>query len=121
VATVDLDGGYLVVHLSVFERLGARTRDLRIPLAAITGVRVVDDPWPELRGQRAQGTVILGRVSLSVCRDPADEFVDFVVAQRGKPSVVVELGGIPYDRLVVTCPFPEEVAVAVEARAPRLH
>jgi hypothetical protein len=30
--------------------------DIRVPLSAVTSVRAVDDPWPELRGIRAPGT-----------------------------------------------------------------
>jgi hypothetical protein len=121
VATVDLDGGYLVVHLTLAERLGAMAKDLRIPLAAITGIRVVEDPWPELRGRRTQGTLVPGRVSLSVRQgQDGEDFIDFVVAHKGKPSVVIDLGGVPYDRLVLTCAFPDHVAVAVRARAPKL-
>ena len=118
-ATVDLDGGYLVVRLWLVERLGSMSKDLRIPLVAIKGARVVDDPWPELRGRRVRGTTILGRLSLSVRRGPDDDdFIDFVVARRAQRSVVVDLGGVPYDRLIVTCRFPDEVAAAVRARMP---
>ncbi len=126
-ATVDLDGGELVVHLTLAERLGSMSKDLRVQLSAITGVRVVGDPWPELRGRRVQGSLVPGRASLSVRKssgqhpDGVDDAIDFVVAYKGKPTLIVELGGVPYNRLIVTCPFPDHVAVALKARAPGLR
>jgi hypothetical protein len=126
-AKVELDGGVLVVQLSFKERIGSMAKDLRVQLAAIRAVRVVEDPWPELRGRRVQGTLVPGVASLSVRKvagdrsDGLDDQIDFVVAYKGKPTLVIDLGGVPYDRLLITCPFPEHVARAVAMRAPKLE
>lgn len=75
-AALEVDGDVLVLRLRAIEKAEGAHSDIRVPLSAVTAVRSVDDPWPELRGIRAPGT--------------------------GLPNVVVDLEGAAYGRLVVT-------------------
>lgn len=100
-AKLVVDGGDLVVRLSLLEKLGAMRGDVRLPLADIRAVRVSNQPWSELRGMRAPGTGIPGVISL--CTRRGDGIVDFAAVYRSSEAVVVESDGAPFDRLVVSC------------------
>ena len=54
VADLSVEGDELVFHMGALEKAEAVHGDIRVPLSAVTTVRVVDDPWGELRGMRAQ-------------------------------------------------------------------
>jgi hypothetical protein len=54
VADLEVEGDELVVHLRAIEKAEGMHGDIRVPLSAVTAVRSVDDPWPELRGIRAR-------------------------------------------------------------------
>ncbi len=56
-ADLRTDGDELVLHMRTLERAEGFHGDSRIPLSAVTAVRVVDTAWPELRGVRAPGPV----------------------------------------------------------------
>ena len=56
VAELRPEGDELVLHLVPLEKAEGFHGDIRVPLAAVTAVRVVEDAWPELRGLRAPGT-----------------------------------------------------------------
>jgi len=52
-----VDGTELVLHLTGVEKAEGFHRDIRVPLSAVSAVRVVDSAWQgELRGMRAPGT-----------------------------------------------------------------
>jgi hypothetical protein len=57
VADLRTDGDEVVLHMRALEKAEGFHGDIRIPLSAVTAVRVVDTAWPELRGVRAPGTV----------------------------------------------------------------
>jgi hypothetical protein len=100
-ARLDYGDDTLWLHLTVLERFGACvTHDLAVPLAAVRLVRVVDDPWPELRGIRAPGTTVRGVIALGTRRHSLGR--DFVIVHGKGPAVVVELAGVRFLRLVVS-------------------
>jgi hypothetical protein len=107
-ATLDVDGNNLVVRLSALEKIGALRGDIRLPLAAVCDVRVSDAPWSELRGIRAPGTGIPGIISL--CTRRGRGVHDFAAVYGRRPAVVVEMSGVSFDRLVVSCADAAEAA-----------
>ncbi len=100
VAELQVDGDELVVHLRPLEKAEGAHGDIRVPLSAVTAVRSVDDPWPELRGIRAPGTGLPNVIEVGTRRGTFGK--DFAAVHGKGPAVVVELEGADYGRLVVT-------------------
>ena len=100
VADLEVDGDELVLHLRAIEKAEGAHGDIRVPLAAVTAVRAVDDPWPELRGIRAPGTGLPNVIAVGTRR--GDFGKDFAAVHGKGPAVVVELEGAAYGRFVVT-------------------
>jgi hypothetical protein len=100
VADLRIEDAELVVSLSLLEKLGALRRDVRVPLSAVTAVRVSEDPWSELRGIRAPGTGFPGVISL--CTRRGEGIRDFAAVYGHTPAVVVETRGADFDRLVIS-------------------
>jgi hypothetical protein len=107
-ATIAVDGNDLVVRLSALEKIGALRGDIRLPLVSVRVVRVSDTPWSELRGIRAPGTGVPGVISLCTRRGPGVH--DFAAVYGRRPALVVEMTGVAFDRLVVSCADAAEAA-----------
>ena len=105
-ADLLVDGPDLRVHLSPIEKLGALRGDLRVPLSAVTAVRVSEDPWSELRGIRSPGTGVPGVVSW--CTRRGSGIRDFAAVYRRTRAVVVEASGADFDRLIVSRPDADD-------------
>jgi hypothetical protein len=102
----------VVLHLSLLERIGGMVGgDIDVPRSAVTAVRVAADPSRELRGIRSPGTGWPGVIALGHRRGKGVH--DFAAVYRNRPSIVVELRGQRFDRLVVSCDDPEAVAAAI--------
>ncbi len=109
-AGLHVRGNELVVELSELEKLGALHRDVHVPLASVTAVRVADDPWPELRGIRAPGTGIPGLIALGSRRGAGHDFT--AVYEH-----LVELEGADFDRLVISASDAQATAAVIRAAA----
>jgi len=92
--------------MSPLEHGGALHGAVRVPLSAVTAARIVDDPWPELRGQREPGTGVPGHLMLGTCR--GDFGKDFCAVYAQRPTVIVDLEGAEFARLLVTQDEPQE-------------
>jgi hypothetical protein len=112
VADLDVDGSDLVLRLRGLEKAEGVHGDIRVPLSAVRAVRAVDDPWPELRGIRAPGTGIPGKVAVGTRRGGFGK--DFAAVHGKGPAVVVELDGADFSRLVVTSDDAAARARAIE-------
>ena len=99
-AELQVDGDELVLHLRPMEKAEGMHGDIRVPFSAVTAVRSVDDPWPELRGMRAPGTGLPNVIAVGTRRGSFGK--DFAAVHGKGPAVVVELDGADYGRLVVT-------------------
>ena len=99
-ADLEVDGDALVLHLRAIEKAEGAHGDIRVPLKAVTAVRAVDDPWPELRGMRAPGTGLPNVIAVGTRRGGFGK--DFAAVHGKGPAVVVELEGASYGRLVIT-------------------
>jgi len=111
VAKLQVEGDELVVTMHSAEELGAVHGPVRVPLSAVSAVRVVDDPWAELRGLRAPGTGIPGVIALGTRRGGFGK--DFAAVYHHRPAVVVDLTGAEFSRLVVTADDAAEVAARI--------
>ncbi|OAH09780.1 hypothetical protein [Streptomyces jeddahensis] len=115
-ARLQVKGDDLVVRLSAAERLGARRRRLRVPLAAVEDVAVMEDWWRALRGEPETAVWLPGNYFVGVRRHPRGR--DFAVMRMPRPVVSVDLGPLsPFARLVVSDPHPEAAASAIRTAA----
>ena len=99
-ARLAVDGSDLVLGLSGLEKVEGFHGDNRVPTSTVREVRLVEDPWSELRGMRAPGTGVPGVIAVGTRR--ARGVKDFAAVHGRGPGVVVELEGAAYDRFVVT-------------------
>jgi hypothetical protein len=113
VADLHVEGDELVLHLSRREKAEGFHGDIRVPQAAVSAVRVVEDPWVELRGMRSPGTGLPGVIAVGTRRGAFGK--DFAAVHGKGPGIVVELEGADYGRLVITSDDPASVAARVTA------
>jgi hypothetical protein len=114
VAELTVDGTDLVLHLSAVEKAEGVHRDIRVPLSAVTALRVVDSAWDdELRGWRAPGTGVPNVIAVGTRRGSFGK--DFVAVHGKGPAIVIELEGVDYGRLVLTADDAAGMATPVQA------
>ena len=65
-------------------------------------------PWSELRGIRAPGAGVPGIISL--CTRRGHGVHDFAAVYGQRPALVVEMTGVSFDRIVVSCADAAEAA-----------
>ena len=105
-ATLEIDGGELIIRLGPWERLGSLRRDdLRIPRAAVASTQEVESAYAQVRGLRAPGTGVPRRLLLGTWRRRGAK--DFVAVSGRGPGVVIELRDQPFDRVVVSGAVPD--------------
>jgi hypothetical protein len=114
VASLAIEDDELVVEMTTAEKLEAVHGEVRVPLAAVRAVRTVGDAWPELRGIRAPGTGIPGKIAVGTRRGSFGS--DFAVVHGTGPAVIVELDGAKYSRLVITNDDAEQLARQIQDR-----
>lgn len=90
----------VTVELTGAERLWSLHGAVTVPRAAVTSVAVHDDALGQVRGLRAPGLALPGRVKIGTWRGRWGR--DLVVARRDQPAVVVHLEGTRWRRLVVS-------------------
>ena len=111
-----MEGAELVLRMGMLEKAEGFHGDIRVPLRAVTSVRVVDDAWPDLRGMRAPGTGLPDVIAVGTRRGGFGK--DFAAVHGKGPAVVVELAGCEFERLIVTS---EDAAQSAETiRSARL-
>jgi len=111
-ADLHTEGDELVLHLRGAEKAEGFHGDIRVPLSAVTSVRVVDDAWPELRGIRAPGTGLPEVIAVGTRRGGFGK--DFAAVHGKGPAVVVELTGAEFGRLVVTADDAAAAAASIQ-------
>ena len=89
-ARVELYSDRVVIRLTAAEKtMSLRRRDIVLERDAITSAVITDDPWVWLRGIRAPGTYIPGRLACGTWRGSGGH--DFVLVRSGRPAVVIDL------------------------------
>jgi hypothetical protein len=114
-AEITLHDATIILAMSRLEHLEGFRGDLDAPLTAVTAVRAVDDPWPELRGMRAPGTGLPGVVAVGTRRGSFGK--DFAAVHGKGPGVVVEFAGQKFRRWVLTVDDPAAVVASVASAA----
>ncbi|MBP2436677.1 hypothetical protein [Microbacterium amylolyticum] len=96
-----VDSDTLEVQLAPFERVLARRKEpLRIDRASIVKVQLTEDPFTWLRGVRAPGTHVPGRLAFGTWKSVFGD--DFAAIRTGRPGVVIDLdAGGEFERVVL--------------------
>jgi hypothetical protein len=115
VAELHPEGDELVLDLLAHEKAEGFHGDIRVPLAAVTAVRVVDHAWPEPRGLRAPGTGLPNVFAVGTHRGSFGK--DFAAVHGKGPAVVVDLSDAEFGRLVVTTDDAAGTAAAITEAA----
>lgn len=97
-----VDSDSLEVQLSTLERTLARRREsVWIERSRILRVQLTDEPFTWLRGVRAPGTHVPGRLAYGTGKSVFGD--DFAAVREGRPGVVIELeGDDEFERVIVT-------------------
>jgi hypothetical protein len=103
-----VDGDDLVLHLRWREKAAGFHGDLRFPLSWVQSVRVLSDPWLEMRGWRMAGIAIPRAFAFGTRRH--GEGYDFTMVKGSRPGVQVELSQGRFQRLIVSSGDTEEAA-----------
>jgi len=109
-ARIDVDDRQVRIRLTTIEKLFALRGDLTFPRAAVRSVERFDEALDAVRGIRAPGLGVPGRVMIGTWRRRDGK--DLVVARRGEPGVRIELEGQRFAAVVVG---GDDVEVAVAA------
>ncbi len=107
VAELKITHKYLTVHLSWWEKLGARRSHLTVPRRAIRNIEVVDNvidsvDVPGRKGvTRIPGVFIAGTRAYEIKERTAQESV-FSVCRKNHPGLVIELENVSIGRIVIS-------------------
>ncbi|QIM15692.1 hypothetical protein G7067_03500 [Leucobacter insecticola] len=89
-ARVEVHADRVVVRLTAAEKFAAmRRRDIVLDRSAIASAVITDDPWVWIRGVRASGSHIPGKLAEGTWRNLSGR--DFVLARSGRGAVVIDL------------------------------
>ena len=99
-AMIERAGDEVSVRLSVWEKIAGLHGDIRFPFSAITAGNVDHDPLSSVRGMRAPGLHVPGRVKIGTWRRSGAK--TFAVVRRSTPAVRLDLSGQRFARLVVS-------------------
>lgn len=120
-ACLVIEQDELVLRLSQLEQLAACRGELRFPLGAVREVYADDDPYAALRGIRAPGTGVPGKLAYGV-RLLTGGRPDFAALHGSGPAVRVELAEEAiFGRLLVTVDDPKAAVAELEAGVRRAH
>ncbi|WP_156761239.1 hypothetical protein [Microbacterium karelineae] len=101
-ARLLVDTDTLEVQLAPLERALSRRKDVvRVDRSLIAKVQLTDEPFTWLRGVRAPGTHVPGRLAYGTWRSVFGD--DFAAVREGRPGVVIDLEGHgEFERIVLT-------------------
>jgi hypothetical protein len=106
-AHLRINDGSLEVRLTPLERLGGFHGTITVPLSAVRAMRIVDQPFQQLRGIRAPGTGFPRLIALGTWRYGGGK--DFVAVYDGQRALMLDLSGTEFGRLIIGTPDPETV------------
>jgi hypothetical protein len=106
--TVRTDAGEIQIRLTAAEKIGALHGDVNIPRSAVTEAVMVDDGLAAVRGLRAPGLALPGRIKLGTWRGRGRR--SFVAVRRGEPALRLALTGHKFDSVIVSTPDAEALA-----------
>jgi len=108
-AEIRIEDGKITVELSFLEKLGALHGNVSVPRSAVQDVRVVEQPFSEIKGIRFPGTRVPGLAALGTWRRGKER--DFVFVYRGQAGVVIDVDprAAPYQRIIVSSSDPDRI------------
>ena len=112
-ATLTVTPTDLVVRFTRFEKVFGLVRDHSFPLSAVTDATVEPKGFAAVRGLRAPGLALPGRVLVGTWRGRGRTLV---AVRRDEPAVVVELTGQGFDQLVVGTADAADLVARLGAR-----
>jgi hypothetical protein len=112
-STLALGSDVLVIELSAAEKIAGLHGDVRIPLAAITGIEVVPDALAAAHGLRAPGLSLPGVRKVGTWRNRAGS--EFVLARRGQGGVRLTFAGQKLTSVVLGDDDAEALAARIRA------
>ena len=106
-AELKITQKHLTIHLSWWEKIGARRSHLTVPLRAIRDIQVVDDALGSVEATGARGLMrIPGLFVAGTHTSERDEESNheniFSVCRRKDPGLVIELDTVSIGRIVVS-------------------
>ena len=113
-ADVFIDRDNVQVVFGPLEQLGALRSTFQVPVSSIRSVSVSHDPFEAVKGVRAPGVALPGRMALGTWRSRRHGRL-VVAAYRGRPALVLEVDGERFDRVVVST---DQAAVLAERLDP---
>jgi hypothetical protein len=119
VALLQIAGGQLELHLTAAEKVESVQSDLRVPLADVRSVEVIDDAHHQagIRAGLKVGTRIPGVIEVATIHGLTKTI--FAAVHHDTPrGVRVSLEGSPWDAWIVGCTHPEEVAATLSRALP---
>jgi len=112
-AELSRDGDELVLTLSPIEKAESVRGDLRMPMATVRSVEVVEDPFHEVHGLRYRGTRLPGRLAVGSfvgsIEDKSLGRTFAAVHHDTRRGLRVQLEDGPFDQLIVGAEDPEAV------------
>jgi hypothetical protein len=92
----------LSIRLTRREKVAGLLRDLVVPWRSVSSVTVEDDGMKAVRGLRAPGLALPGRVKIGTWRRRGGR--SMVVVRAGVPTLRIVLQGERYDELLLSHP-----------------
>jgi hypothetical protein len=120
-ATIAREGNEIVLKLSSGERVVAVHRDIRVPLAAVKRVDVVEEPIHRIEGLKPRNFKLFGgywpgRFAYGAFFDGALHRLLFAAVNGRKPrGLEITLDGTKYTRLIVSLDHPDDAKTALTA------
>ena len=117
-AELTVDEEYLVVRLTLGEKIWGFHGDVRVRLSSVAAVAPDPKPWLGLRGWRMAGVSFSGHAVLGTRRH--GDGYDFCILHRDRPAVRVDLISGRFSRLIICVPAggdPEAEAARIAAAA----
>ena len=113
-AVLRIEGGDLALHLSAAEKIGAVHGDMRVRLAAVSRVEVLEDAHEPADHGIKLGTRIPGRTEVGTVRGDGRNIFAAVLPDTPRGLRIV-LDGSFYHEWIVGCADPESVARQITA------
>jgi hypothetical protein len=106
--TLHIEGNDLALRFTPYEKVAGLVRDIRVPLASIRSVELVENGLSAAKGLRAPGLGLPGIRKLGTWRTFGAK--SLVSVRREVPAVRVSLEGERYDTLLVSTSDAREIA-----------
>jgi len=103
-ASVGIDGSSLRISLTRLERMLSLHGDLAFPVATVTEVVRVENPWPHLHGLRWPGAGIPDLVCVGSLRHRGER--DFTAVYGRGEAVIITLAGEAFRRIILSGEAP---------------